>query len=94
MGNLKCGERSIWIDDRFLAHLERVTFAALKRGDSFTITWAVGGILQTVSVGPRDAISFTYATWDDEPLDPLWLAALSDSAASEFGMVIDAGHAA
>lgn len=80
----------IGIDDRALAHLMRVIFAKLRRGEAFTLSWGHGDEgdrgRSTIWIHPSMPLRFVLTTSESAELNPEWITALMKSADSTGGV--------
>lgn len=83
MGKLIYGtpESSVEFDDRVLAHLKVVIIAKLRRGESFTFTWAntpeSGGGHVSIWLHPAIPMQFQFYGSKDPVLNRTWLEELA-----------------
>lgn len=84
--------RAIELEDRVLAHLRSVIFTKLRRGESFSFSWArtpaEGSGRNSVWVGPDTPLSFEFFDRQEVQLNAAWLAQLTRSANSPGGLVV------
>jgi hypothetical protein len=92
MGKLLYGteENSIGFSDRFLAHLQIVVGAKLRRGESFYFSWrddrTVGEGRSSVWIAPSIPLCFTYASSSAIEINREWIDVLAVSANSARGL--------
>lgn len=86
--------RAIELEDRVLAHLRSVIFSKLRRGESFSFSWArtpaEGSGRNSVWIGPDTPLSFEFFDRQEVPLNAAWIAELARSANSPGGLVVTA----
>ncbi|KAA9131738.1 DUF7882 family protein [Microbacterium caowuchunii] len=96
MGNLYYGNTAdpILIPDPVLAHLKVVAATKLRRGESFTVSWAhspAGGAVgrTTLWLQPAIPLRFVFQTNEPEQLNPDLLKDMANEANSSAGLTID-----
>jgi len=82
------------VEDRVLAHLQIVIVNKFRRGESFLFSWhepiETGDGRATVWMAPTVGLRFKFAGSRPPEINPTWLAALYDEAASGRGLhVVD-----
>lgn len=86
----------IVIEDRTLAHLKVVIATKLRRGESFTVSWAhpddVPGGRTTLWLHPSIPLRFTFDEEEPPELSREWLEELANSAHSSGGIMLVAEH--
>lgn len=89
-------EVAIPFDDQALAHLKVLATAKLRRGESFTVSWAhppgERPGRSTIWLHPTIPLRFVFDSLDQPELDRAWLESLSTSANLSGGIVIDSEH--
>jgi len=83
---------SVEFDDRVLAHLRVVITAKLRRGESFTFTWAntpeSGGGRNSVWLNPSVPLQFEFYGSKEPDLNRKWLEALARLTNTPMGLQI------
>lgn len=84
--------RAIELEDRLLAHVRSVMFTKLRRGESFSFSWArtpaEGSGRNAIWVGPDTPLAFEFFDRQEVSLNPAWIAQLMKSANSPGGLVV------
>ena len=92
MGSLEYGNKTIEFDDRVLAHIQIVIVRKLRRGESFLLSWKdtaeTGHGRSSIWVHPAIPLYFKFHGGRSPSVNPVWLAELTLSADSSFGMLI------
>ena len=77
-------------DDRVLAHLQAVIWSKLRRGESFSFTWAEsladGSGRKSIWLSQSIPLTFEYFGSRAPALNPNWVQALTKSANSTGGL--------
>ncbi|MCU1441677.1 MAG: hypothetical protein JWP85_2674 [Rhodoglobus sp.] len=78
-------------DDRLLAHLRVVIVTKLRRRESFTLTWEVGGSRGggrvSLWLDPSVSLEFHFLGGREVSLNRAWVDALASVAASSVGLI-------
>lgn len=94
MGHLFYGTstESIQVPDRLLSHIKVVATTKLRRGESFTLSWAhVDGTpgRSTVWLQPAIPLRFVFDSAEPESLSSTALKNMADMANSSAGLTVD-----
>lgn len=94
MGQLFYGTstESVRIPDRLLSHIKVVTTTKLRRGESFTLSWAHADGTpgrSTLWLQPAIAMRFVFDTAEPETLNSVALKSMAEMANSASGLVVD-----
>lgn len=85
MGRILYGpqERQIEIDDRALTHVQLIMVSKLRRGESFTFSWAAPGedTRATVWIHPSIPLQFQFDSIPTPSINNRWLHELNANAA-------------
>ncbi|GEP28758.1 ATP-dependent DNA ligase [Cryobacterium levicorallinum] len=92
MGSLEYGNKTVEFGDRILAHIQIVIVRKLRRGESFLLSWKdsseTGHGRSSIWVHPAIPLYFKFHGGRSPSVNPVWLAELTLSADSSFGMLI------
>lgn len=94
MGVLHYADQAISIDDRTLAHLKVASVTKLRRGESFTLSWAhppneIAG-RTTIWMHPSIPLRFEFEEPDSPPLSREWIESILRSSNSTGGIQLTA----
>ncbi|MEF2977212.1 DUF7882 family protein [Subtercola sp. YIM 133946] len=92
MGTLTYDGTEIELDDRTLTHLQIVIIQKLRRCEAFAMSWPIptdlGSGRASIWLHPSIPIHFRFHGSRVPAINPAWLATLTESANSSYGLIV------